>query len=281
MKISSMKMPAFIRAVREAEGISQKDLAAKIQITPSAITQYEKSTASISKDKLLAMAPILNLNPHFVDNGIGNPFKTASPKGIVRMYFPLKPDGSIDMFSILQVISDYNSHAIFLFLKPARSIEQKSLQIKRWQGKGLTSYALLLKDSDDNIFLFKRKDDVFFNEKIFIAEVEHDAIMDHKVFDLDITSVDETTFNQIKEWNIKKNRLETILAPFQSASTRFFFLELLKQIKLHDHRMTEEEYTKAREFIESDKRLRDSIILSDLMPKISDLLKKQIPFDEM
>lgn len=49
-----------IKALREELGMSQRDLAKRMAVTPAAVAQWEAGSKKISMDNLLALADVLN-----------------------------------------------------------------------------------------------------------------------------------------------------------------------------------------------------------------------------
>lgn len=227
-RIITVNLPSFISYVRESQGITQKELAEKIGITQSAITQYENSAAVLSREKLRAMAPHLNLNPEFVDLGNGNPFKQANPRKIISMFFHQTRAGEIDYSAILEQILQYNDLAVILFLKPSGSADN-SLRARRWQAKGLSSCALVIQDGDGNGFVFKRKDGAFFNEQDLLLLMEQQEAVRPKSFDVHHVMLQADLYEDIKKWTLSKQQIESLLAAYKANDSRIFLLELLRR----------------------------------------------------
>lgn len=252
-----LHLPSFLRSVREAQGISQKELSTKLGISQPAIAQYEKADTSLSQDTLRRAATLLNLNPDFLQSGIGNPFKRSKEDKIIKMFFQTSQTGEID-FSLINHIADYNEKAAFIFFKPSNFEEANSLRIRKWQAKGLNTYALAIRDSDNNYFLFKRKNDIFFNEKELIVSLKKKAVDNRKTFDLYIEEIDEELYQQIKRW--KKIDRSTVVSLFQYRNFQDyqrFIEELIDRI--------------ARE------NILGSVLRGDMFDKMKENLQKRHP----
>jgi len=57
-----------IITLRELQGIKQSEIAVKLGISRSALNQFEKKKATLSKENILALAEILNLNSDWIAN---------------------------------------------------------------------------------------------------------------------------------------------------------------------------------------------------------------------
>lgn len=271
----STNLPTFIRLVRESQAISQKELALKLGITPSAITQYEKHMASLSKEKLILMAPLLNINPEFVAAGIGNPFKQNDNQKIIHMYLNVNPEGHIVVTDIFKIITEYNDRAIFIFLKPHGLPDMNPIQVSRWQKKGLTDYALLAQDSDQNMFIFKKKDNAYFSSSELLNELSNLELTNDKVFSREEEFIDDDLYYHIQEWKVDRSKIEPFFKSIQIDDSRKFLFELLKRASLsmpsipvneHDALVREIEMA-----IEEGEGLNE---IAALMPEIYLLLKK-------
>lgn len=223
-------LPSFLRSVREAQGISQKELSEKLGITQPAITQYEKSDRSLAQDTLRRAAGLLNLNPDFLQSGIGNPFKQANENKIIKMFFSISKTGDVE-YSLIDYIADYSRKAVFVFLKPTNFEEMNSLRVRKWQAKGLTTYALVVRDADSNVFIFKRKDGVFFNEKELILSLQKKAAEQKKIFEYSIQEIDKEFYQNINRWKkIDSSEISELFLRPDLTDYRRFIEEVLDRI---------------------------------------------------
>jgi transcriptional regulator with XRE-family HTH domain len=219
-------LPSFIRSVREAQGLPQKDIAQKIHVWPSALTQYEKSDASLSKEKLLEIAPLLNLNPEFIRQGVGNPFKAADKSSLIKMSLILTEEGKIDL-NLIRFIADFSEKSAFIFLKPIDVPKDKPRLVSKWRRSGNTIYALLVQDDDGNRFLFKRTDDSFFNESEIVPLLS-DSMGYHKFHKVSVSGISSVLFEKIKGWgNLSRSDFDSLIATAQSRDKIEMLSELI------------------------------------------------------
>lgn len=278
-RIITVNLPSFIRSVRAAQGITQKGLAEDIKITQSAITQYENEVAVLSKEKLREIAPYLNLNPEFIDLGNGNPFKQRDRHKILMMYFPQTSSGGIDYSIILRQILQYNDLALFLFLKPSESTDD-SLRARRWRAKGLSSYALVIQDQDNNVFIFKRKDDGFFNEKDLLLLIEQEEAR-QKSFDVHHVILQVELYKDIRKWHFTNRQIESLLRDYKVNDSRIFLKELFRRSRPFRRSSGDSDQDKLSLLntifaMEGIGPVHAENLLNALLPDIYDLLKKHL-----
>lgn len=68
----------------KAQGIKQGSLARKVGIAQPSLSQFENGQATLSRKTLHAIAPLLNLNPEYIDCESENPFRSSE---LIRMFF--------------------------------------------------------------------------------------------------------------------------------------------------------------------------------------------------
>lgn len=275
-----IRLPEFIRSAREAQGISQKELAQKINITPSAITQYEKGQASLSKETLLALAPLLNINPDFINTLNGNPFKQAKPHTVIKLFIPVVDSGAVIHWPAFDTIMDYNKRAIFAFLQAPETLERKSMKIRRWLRKGLTAYALLIKDGDGNVFVCKRKDDVFIDMGGVEAALESATEYRDKtkLFVTHYERMSNALYRQIQEGNIEKSKIDPIFSGIRVNDSRVFLFEMLRRMGAAIPDMTNQEYEILVSRIEDSGPAQSDLILTEILQGVYNRMKgKYLP----
>lgn len=205
-------LPLFLRMVRDAQGISQSELSEKIGVSQSAIAQFEKMKATLSMQRLIRMAPILNVNPDYLQTGIGNPFRQTIKQKTIKMFFPEDPLGRIDT-TLVRVIMDANKQAEFFSLRPghfnsrlfAKEGETVKKVLNQWQrqrGENNMLCALFVCDGDNNTFLFKRKNNrLFDDEKLMAYFLERIGEKDNKYFPHDIINLKLPGCIEIIKWH--------------------------------------------------------------------------------
>ncbi len=235
--------PRFIKTVREAQGLPQKDIASKLNIWPSALAQYENETASISKEKILLMAPLLNLNPDFIADGNGNPFKAEGNDQVLKMLL-LSENDELDL-TLLRTIADYSERVTFLFLKPLELPKDKPRLMSKWLRSGSNIYALFVLDDDGNKFIFKRKNDAFFNEKQILAGIE-DISRKH-ILNVRMAGVERDTYNKIHQWGeLRYSDFEKYLTEKDDINVLSQLLQVVANRDLPKEEQTELETIKSK-----------------------------------
>jgi hypothetical protein len=91
----------------------------------------------LSKEKLKQIAPLLSINPAYIDSKDDYPFKSDSliriilPENVITM--------SID-FSLIKFLMDESRHVEFLLITPTRTFLEKKLTFEE------AAYALAVRD---------------------------------------------------------------------------------------------------------------------------------------
>lgn len=67
--------PNRIRELREAKGLSQKELAVLANVTPSALNKLEKGTRGLDLDWMMRLAPLLECSPSDLLPDFANPHR--------------------------------------------------------------------------------------------------------------------------------------------------------------------------------------------------------------
>lgn len=217
---------AFIRVVREAQSIAQKDLGESVGISQSAITQFENGKMSLSVETLLNMASHLNLNPTFVEHGLGNPFKRASKETVIQMVMPETRSRDIDPY-LLDIILKANKDAAFVLLTAPLSALRTRL------GKPGFFYALALRDDENNFFLFARKG----KHKLFGSTAEWMELLKTKGsgegrhFEVNVSKMSADLFRRLTTGApVKAHALEGLFVSRREAERRDFLAVVLKLV---------------------------------------------------
>lgn len=270
----------FIRMVRESQGISQKEIAETIKISQSAIAQYEKLQATLSPETLLKIAPLLNLNPEYIRTGIGNPFKQVDKQKIIKMFLPENPLEEID-YSLIDLIAKYNKEATFILLLPILYEREIGLFKKirsRLKPYGYW-YALLIEDSDNNKFIFRRKD----KEKIVVCTPDWFTKLNslnkegEKYFEIKAIELTGNLFKNIEEWsNINVKELNTLLKSVNRREHIDFLRRLINKIWSHKSIKNQKEAKKIREIITSMDYEDLDRLIAILVPEFAEIIKKHL-----
>lgn len=268
------KLELLIRMVREAQGISQKEIANTIKISQSAITQYEKLQSRLSAETVFKMAPLLNINPEYIEKGIGNPFKQADEQKIIKMFMPETPIGEID-FSLIELIIRSNDEITFIQLTASHSFEMGH---KLWRPG--YSYALLIEDRDNNKFLFRRKD----RNKLLLGIDDLKITLDKldkekkKYYEIKTVTLTKQLFEKIQVWeSIDINELNKFLKMQSKREHVDFLLRVIRKILSNKTaRKNKEEVEKMREIIVNMRYEELEQLMSRLMPEFEEIVKRYI-----
>lgn len=271
----------FIRKAREAQGISQKEIAEAINISQSAITQFEKLKATLSVETLVKMAPLLNINPEFIEKGTGNPFKQVDKQKIIKMFMPENPLGEID-YVLIDLITKYNKEATFVLLLPVLHEKMRGDFKKlrsRLQPYGYC-YALLIEDGDNNKIIFRRKD----KEKILVSTPDWVTRLNslnkegEKYFEIKAIELTENLFKNIEEWsNINVKELNTLLKSVNRREHIDFLRRLIKKIWTHKTMKKNQKDAKKILKIIMDMENEDlDLLVAHLTHEFAEIIKKHL-----
>lgn len=199
-----IKLSALFKIVREAQGIRQKDLGMAVGLNQSAIAQYEGSALSLSAEASVGMASALNINPDYVESGIGNPFKARDKSKLIKMLFPETIDGEVDPI-LVDIILDHNSYISCILMTPEKLKKRTTLRQPGY------FFALLVRDEDGNVFLFRHRDkDRWIGmtgawlEKL---QMRHNEKIEHGGYVLaKPAKLSDQMFEKIREWTVEDVR---------------------------------------------------------------------------
>jgi len=214
-----------MKMAREAQGISQRELASVLGVSQASIAQFETLKITLSLDSMLKIGTALNLNPFFVENNVGNPFKPVNKENAIKMFVPEAITGEID-FSLIELILVSNDETNCIFLTPP--INDSKLR-KRIQG---LFYALLIKDDDGNIFIMRRKkDNALLGNISEWMEILNKLSAGHR-FTSEIMRLSTELFWQIRGWKeISNSNLKVFFHAEKTGNTPLSLETIFKDSK--------------------------------------------------
>lgn len=275
--ISKDNLGFFFKTIRKAQKKSQLDVTSDIKdteqkeitISQAALAKFESNkAASLSLNKLSLIAPKLNINPAYVLSGFGNPFKPASPDSVIKMFFPEDNLGNID-FWLIDLIIESNSRTILLALKPSM-LPGADRRLLRKRGEHHL-YGLVIKDSDENLFLFRREDkDEFFDE------FELQRLIKGRPVTQQTAVINPGLFTKIREgWlDVDVNDIKPVLESAIWREDVIFLQRLIKKVSSSATQPDKEEYDKVLEKIRTMDRRSIPFLMQRLLPEIGNILKK-------
>jgi transcriptional regulator with XRE-family HTH domain len=146
-----VKTEELFRLARVLQAIKQRDIARKVDITHSALSSYEAGRYTLSRATLRRIAPLLNINPDFLDDQSVNPFKS---KDLIKMFFNEQMFAYI-IIEPLNVLIAVNKQLKFISMISNIDLFSKAVGNLSLFQKPI--YAIAVKDQDDNVFLLRRK----------------------------------------------------------------------------------------------------------------------------
>ena len=283
-----LNMASFIRVVREAQDIAQGEIARKLAISQSALAQFERRKATLSTEKIRKMATFLNLNPDFVESGIGNPFKQLDEQKIIKMFLSEDDFQEIN-FDIIYIIADSNKQASFFLVKPNpnigirrdhldKALRKDRLRWRKQRSRGIATLAIVIQDADKNVFIFKRKDNQLFNEEKLLKTLKEKEITERKYFNFNIVEkLSFLTVQDIRDWTKVSIKLIHYLYASKHADYCVLASHLIHYIWTHESLVgQQEEQARLTEQIRemTDDQLR--YFLSKLIPEIAEVIRRTL-----
>lgn len=200
-------MGNLFQAARKIQKITQREIATRAGITPSALSQFETENGTLSISTQLKIAPLININPDFILNNSRNPFKSEK---LIKMYLPglTRPD-----FSMLYTLYETNSKIDFMAMHPDNPVNDKIFGQHIY---GPAILAIAVKDQDRNMFLFRRTERHFDDGAIvgmldFQKDVKEKTRKDSgKQGNFKTVKITKGLVNKIKDWTIAREDIDSL-----------------------------------------------------------------------
>lgn len=278
-----INLPLFMRSAREAQGIAQweisektKDRDGKSLITQSAIAQFEKMKISIATEKLMKIAPILNINPEFIKTGEGNPFKQADKNQIIKMLIQEDPFRKVD-YGLLKTIAESNMRASFYFLRPTEFHEEelkKKDRLRSWNAV----FAIGVIDEDKNMFLFKRKEKNRLFDMSELKTMVPIASQDKRFFKIYNVGLPLEMYDSIKKWgDIDVVQLHQLFSSVEAKDHKDVLFDMIHVIWAHRSMANDQKaYKKILQKIKKMNAEEAESFVDKLMPGVASNIKKEL-----
>jgi transcriptional regulator with XRE-family HTH domain len=203
---SPIPLNALFVLVRELQNIKQGKIAKYAHITSASVSAFCCGRANLKEETIENIAHCLNISSDYVRTMTGNPFKS---KKLIKMFALELYLGRVD-YSIFELFLDFNDRLQFLLLIPESSITiSKILGTKTTE---LPVYAIAMKDSDNNIFIFRRKQkfSFFADEKGFQTTMNKKAKKENRHIDFKTIDIEKPIFYKILSWSIEREDVENL-----------------------------------------------------------------------
>ena len=189
----------FFKSVREMQGLKQGDIAKLADISQSSIAKFESGASTLSLDTLRVIAPLISVNPEYLENERANPFRSNK---LIKMFLPTRLAFRID-FSLIHSLVEVNKKLDFLLLSPNVLFIDK---VTKDTVFGTPIYAIVIKDQDNNMFIFRRKEKSVLSaaitgEKKLEIELKELADKEGKIVHFTTLEIDKTVYNRIQSWD--------------------------------------------------------------------------------
>jgi transcriptional regulator with XRE-family HTH domain len=205
-----LKLNDIFRLVRDASVLKQTHIAEKVDISHVALSRFEKGQSTLSTETLCAIAPYYFLSEDFIRGEDVNPFRSG---GKLIKFFISHRLGIIPDFSLVHFILESNPYSMIRFLIPQLSI----LKAVKYTALDNPVYAIAIKDSDNNIFLFRQKTESILKGAIAVDQLET-AIGDikdntGKSVDVSRKNINKTLYQAIQKWDdLERKDVEQLFA---------------------------------------------------------------------
>jgi transcriptional regulator with XRE-family HTH domain len=225
-----LKLNDILRVVREAAGLKQTHIAKKVDISHVALSRFEKEQSTLSTETLCSIAPYYFLNEDFIKGNDVNPFRS---NGRLIKFFISHRFGLIPDFSLVQFVIESNPYSMVRFLIPQLSI----LKAVKYTALENPVYAIAVKDSDNNIFLFRQKTESILKGAIVVTQLETtiNEIKDKTGKSVDIArkNIDKKLYQAIQEWDaLERKDVEHLFANDMLVLTDPEEIRVIKELRL-------------------------------------------------
>jgi transcriptional regulator with XRE-family HTH domain len=217
---------AFIRAIRTAQGITQRDIATYLGIHRTAITLFEDGRSKLSLATLVRMAPFLNLNPSFIESGAGSPFKPKRTGEVIKFLVFPRPERGVDLYLLNLILTKAEKPRFAILLPPLE-------QAKRKLGTQGFYYAIVAQDDEGTMYLLRGKDGERLTGSIVELQAQLDAIAskEEKDFHWETVRVNKELFEKLRSWSIRgTDELSGLFEQNRKAASRQILLRLVDTI---------------------------------------------------
>jgi len=225
---TDMELHTIFRFARETQNIKQSHLAKRAGIAQPSLANYERGHSTLSEKTLIALAPIINIDPKYIRAESGNPFFS---KELIKMFFPESVISGMD-YGPLEFLLKVNSTLEVIFLR-ATSKSKTFEKIISNTIIGPMTIAVLVRDQDGNTFILRRKtrgarlvgEDAI-QEKLsrLAKEDKKEVVFQSKRITSDLTG-------KIKDWTVEKKDVESLFSETRKIELTAEEIELIEQIR--------------------------------------------------
>jgi len=223
-----MELHNIFRFARKTQNIKQSYLAEKAGIAQPSLANYESGHSTLSEKTLIALAPIININPKHIRAESDNPFFS---KDLIKMFFPESMISGMD-YGPLEFIMRANSALEIIFLIAT----SKSKTFNKIISKtiiGPMTIAVLVRDQDGNTFILRRKrrGTCLVGEKDIEDKLTRLAKEENKEVVFQSKRITSDLTGKIKDWTVEKKDVESLFSETRKIELTVEEIELIEQIR--------------------------------------------------
>ncbi|HOR57786.1 MAG TPA: helix-turn-helix domain-containing protein [bacterium] len=254
----------IFKEIRDAQGISQAELAGKLGITQSAITQFETNRSRLSLGTLLKIAPLLNINPGFIQDQTCNLFAQSNKTVPIKMYVKDDRYGNPDI-NILKLIVGNNDRCNIIYcgvnkLKDKRRNSNETFDISD------NIFFICVQDSEDNIFLFRRKGKLPLKKAQLDKELKEIALTKKRCLFTAVIPTDTLLFN-----NADANSIRNLISAMPNRNNIEFIGRLINDLQ---RRNADDELENILRYAYEMNPDKLEYVLSRMVPHITNIVKE-------
>ena len=206
-----MKINELFRLSRILTGVKQYILAESVGITRQAIQRFECGRSTLSRHKLRQIAPILNINPDFLDDQSINPYKG---RGLIKMFF--HEEGASHMIpEPVNILVTSNDELKFISL--LSNFDIRTLTVESLSLFVDPIYAVVVMDKSDNVFLLRRRANTNYiklDGKLYMAvwsvvETPGNGEKSKSMY-FATKKISHDLHKKIKEWSVERTDIEPL-----------------------------------------------------------------------
>lgn len=266
----------FVRSVREALGVSQRELADCVGLTQSALARFERSQTSLRPRNLGRLANCLGISTEFLQTAVGGPFLPQTSSRPIKLFLTKNQEGRLD-FSLLISILRQSSHSILVFIIPDY-MAYKPIRYKRERSQDMY-LAIIVCDDNYNLYVFKRKDHLLFDRIGIVRDIRGRLVSRDRHIEVYSTKAPRQVHESILNWDyLDPKDCQMVISTSRRTKDRLTMRYLVDSIWSHNIMASQKDI--GDKIINSLENMNDDEvqrILKELLPILAEHVRACLP----
>lgn len=203
-----MRVAELFRKAREAKGLKQSEIADQCGISRSALARFETGSLRLADENLSIIAPLLDINPEFLNGNTKIPFKSQS--GELIKFVVDKYHVNTDLL-LKAILTTCDVLDVFYLCPPLTIVDR----LRHLNIADNPTYALLLRDEQGNVYLFRcksPKDFMAWDNSIHSWFFEQRRLTGKSGY-YDPRIISKDLYEKIRDWNdVNKSDVEFLFS---------------------------------------------------------------------